>query len=252
MIRKPVVAGQFYPEDKAELERTIDEFTLSKTHQGIAGVCPHAGYAYSGRLAATTITNMIDAETYVIVGPDHTGASFGETCIYAEGEWETPLGTMQIDEKKAKHLVEQFTKNEEAHENEHSIEVQLPILQKIKGNVKIIPIILGDQTQQSAVILGNALRQLRLPVIASSDFSHYVPADTASENDMYVIEEIMSNNVHGFYERVENRGVTACGCGCIAAAMTFADKPGQLLDYTTSGTVTEEDSVVGYASIIFE
>ena len=252
MNRKPVVAGQFYPEEKVELAKMIKGFAANGTHQGIAGVCPHAGYVYSGRLAANTIANLVDAETYVIVGPDHTGASFGQTCVFVEGEWETPLGTIKVDKRKARQLAEKFTQNEEAHAQEHSIEVQLPILQHIKGNVKIIPVMLGDQTQQNAISLGNALRELKCPVIASSDFSHYVPDNVARENDIYVIEEIMGSNIDGFYSRVEERGVTACGCGCIAAAMRFADKNGMLLDYATSGDATGESPVVGYASIIFE
>lgn len=256
-MREPAVAGMFYPGNSSELDSEIDRFfsnTESK-HKAIAGVAPHAGHTYSGQTAAWTYANLAEKATIVFVGPDHTGASLGDTCIYFDGGWKTPLGTVEIDHGIAESLQEVGVLNKGAHSGEHSIEVQLPFVQKRFPNAKIVPIMLGDQNKDVAIALGKKLAEFDCTVIASSDFSHYVPVEKAEEEDLYAIGSLKRLDVDDFYARVIEKQLSACGVGPIAAATTFAKekgaKKGVLLDYSTSADVTGDEQCVGYASVVF-
>lgn len=259
MIRKPAVAGQFYPSSESELKDMLTAFfgEVKSKVKGIAGVSPHAGYIYSGKTAAFTHLSIGDADTYVILGPDHTGAAMGANIAYPKGSWETPFGTVEVDEEAVKALNDVVGISERAHAYEHSIEVQIPFLQYAHPHTdfKIVPIIMGDQSLDAARMLGEALSTLDCAVIASSDFSHYVPRVVAEENDHYVIQAILDLDEEEFYKRLMERNVSACGPGPIATAMIFAKHKqcieGILLNYSTSGDVTGDDVVVGYASIVF-
>lgn len=225
------------------------------TAKSISGIAPHAGYVYSGKTAACTHAALEDMDTYVIIGPDHTGAAMGGNIAYPKGKWETPLGVVKVNEQALEDLKEVIGVDERAHAFEHSIEVQLPFLQHEHDDFEIVPIIMGDQSLESARLLGNALSSLDCAVIASTDFSHYVPRALAEENDKYAIESILEMDEENFYHRVRERNVSTCGRGPIAAATVFAKNKGciegRLLDYSTSGDVTGDPSVVGYASVIF-
>lgn len=256
-MREPAVAGMFYPGDSGELDREVESFlsAAEPRYKTIAGVAPHAGYEYSGRTAAWTYTNLAEKETIVLIGPDHTGAALGETCVYFDGDWKTPLGDVGIDRVVAAELEDVGTLNKSAHSGEHSIEVQLPFIQKQFPGAKIVPIMMGDQTQSVAVQLGKRLARLDCAVVASSDFSHYVPVARAKADDGYAIEALKKLDVSGFYERVMERRLSACGVGPIAAAATFARESGctkgMLLNYSTSSDVTGDSVCVGYASLVF-
>ncbi|MCD6414845.1 MAG: MEMO1 family protein [Candidatus Diapherotrites archaeon] len=259
MVREPAVAGQFYPKERTELNNMLSAFFsgLKPKVRGISGVSPHAGYIYSGKTAAFTHSAIEDADTYVILGPDHTGAAMGGNIAYPRGSWETPLGSVDIDEEAVAALGDVVGISERVHTFEHSIEVQVPFLQYAHPNkdFKIVPIIMGDQSLEAAQMLGEALSSLNCAVIASSDFSHYVPRAVAEENDHYVIKSILELDEEEFYERVLKRNVSVCGPGPIAASMIFAKHKqcieGVLLNYSTSGDVTGDDLVVGYSSIVF-
>jgi hypothetical protein len=181
----------------------------------------------------------------------------GGNLVYPHGSWKTPLGEVLIDEEALELLGGVLGKSKKAHTHEHSLEVQVPFIQHARGSndFKILPIIMGDQSLESAKALGQELAKLNCAFIASSDFSHYVPRELAHENDTYVIQAILDLDEHEIYERVRERNVTACGIGPIAAACAFAKKnrciEGKLLDYSTSGDVTGDPVVVGYASIVF-
>ena len=256
-MREPAVAGMFYPGDSSELDDEVDSF-LSKAesrHKAIAGVSPHAGYTYSGQTAAWTFANLAEKETIVIVGPDHTGAALGQTAVYFEGSWKTPLGEVQVDQLMAKGLQDVGVMNKAAHSGEHSIEVQLPFIQKRFPGSKIVPIMLGDQTQGVAERLGTRLAEFDCVVVASSDFSHYVPVAKATEEDKYAIGALEKLDVSEFYKRVMEKRLSACGVGPIAVAATFAKEKGAtkgvLLNYSTSADVTGDAECVGYASVVF-
>ncbi|MCD4740419.1 AmmeMemoRadiSam system protein B [archaeon] len=256
-MRKPYVAGQFYPDSVEELTSMLTSFfKQTKTNlKSIAGIAPHAGYVYSGQTAAHTHAALDKADTYVIIEPDHTGAAMGGNIAYPKGKWETPLGTVKINETALETLQNVVSINEKAHAFEHSIEVHLPFLQFQNDDFEIVPIIMGDQSLESARQLGNALASLNCAVIASTDFSHYVPQALAQENDNYAIQSVLDLDEADFYRRIRERNVSTCGRGPIAAAITFAKHKtcieGRLLDYSTSGDITGDPSVVGYASIAF-
>ncbi|MEM0372889.1 MAG: MEMO1 family protein [archaeon] len=263
--RKPAVAGQFYSSDKKQLENEIQAF-LSKAEarkkEGIIGaVVPHAGYMYSGSVAAysyKTLMLSVKPKNIVLLGPNHTG--LGEPiAVDTHSEWETPLGTVRVNSELAEKIsCMEFMLDAEAHEYEHSIEVQLPFLQTIFKDFEIIPICLGDQSKMIMKTLGEKLADTigkKDIIIASTDFSHYVPYGVAYENDLKAVSDIIKLNVDSFYETIRKNNVSICGYGGVAALMVFAKKRGaehaELLKYATSGDATNDRaSVVGYSSLI--
>lgn len=256
-MREPAVAGLFYPKEAAELDKELTHFfsSVEARHRAVAGISPHAGYEYSGQTAAWTYANLMEGKPIVIMGPDHTGSSLGDTCIYFDGGWKTPLGVVEIDYTIAEGLRDIGILNKAAHNGEHSIEVQLPFIQRRFPGSKIVPIMMGDQNEDVAVAIGKKLAEFDCIVVASSDMSHYVPLEKAEDDDIYAIGALKRLDVDGFYGRVTERQLSACGVGPIAAAATFAKekgaKRGVLLDYSTSADVTGEEECVGYASMVF-
>ena len=267
----------FYPKTKQELESTIRECFLHKFGPGkmfptddpdnIFGViCPHAGYMYSGPVAANSFYAISGQrpELVVIVGPNHWGLGCNVAAM-KEGVWETPLGRVEVDSdaadeiSKASKIVElDFL----SHTRDHSLEVQLPMLQEIyRHKFKILPIILIDQTIESARELGSAIarvaRKKKTVIVGSSDFTHYEQNEFAHSQDQALIEPILGMDVGGLYEVLHRRQVTACGYGAMAATIAACREMGStkasLARYATSGDVTgEKDSFVGYASINFK
>lgn len=281
VIRRPTVAGQFYAGDAESLRAQITSCFLSKLGPGklptvnmhihprkIAGfVSPHAGFVYSGPVAAHGFYELaLDGlpDTVVLLGPNHTGVGSG-LGIMREGTWQTPLGDVQIDSKLADEILHECpiaTADELAHHYEHSIEVQLPFLQFLYGNkFKIVPICFQMQDLDTAVEVGKALVEAldtkNAIVIASSDMTHYEPHEKASAKDHEALKAVVELDTKGFYKVLEAKRVTACGFAPIAALMTYAKgigiKEGTLLSYHSSGdTSGDYSSVVGYSSVIFK
>jgi AmmeMemoRadiSam system protein B len=277
-VRWPSVAGQFYDADAQSLTRSIDGCFLNclgpgrkpppdRPIEGLIGlVSPHAGYMYSGPVAAHgyyACSTLSDLEMVVILGPNHHGVGSGVATVKG-GSWRTPLGDVEVDGEAAKELVEVsgiVDFNEDAHQEEHSVEVQIPFLQFIyRKNFKILPVCMLMQDLDTAIEVGDALasvvRGRRSLLIASSDFTHYENHKSASSKDRAVIETILKLDVDRFYETIERLNVSICGFGPIASVMTASKRlggqEGKLLKYATSGDVTGDFSaVVGYASIIF-
>jgi hypothetical protein len=179
-----------------------------------------------------------------------------------KGEWETPLGRVKIDEKLADKIFKTsglIDMDEEAHRNEHSIEVQLPFLQYIYGSsFKFIPICMGIQdlefSRKLGADLGIALKDVNAVLIASTDLSHYVPYETAAELDKLVIDTTISLNEEKLQSYVLSEGITMCGYGPVSAILVASKmlgaQKGELLSYKTSGDITGDYSaVVGYSSI---
>ena len=269
MKREPAVAGQFYSFDRESLEKEIKKaFSLpgepKKTkneNKILAAVCPHAGYMYSGSVAAYSYKALKEdstPKTFVIIGPNHGGMG-PAISIYPSGEWETPLGTVEIDSELAEKIAgEKFVLNEEAHIYEHSVEVQIPFLQHIFKEFKIVPICVMEQRLNSMRGLGEKLAQVLGEghmVIASTDFSHYVPNEEAYKRDFKAIDAIKSLDEGALFEAVEKYDISMCGYGGVAAAIVYSKlkgaKEGRLLKYMTSGDVTgDKSAVVGYGSLI--
>ena len=279
-IRRPTVAGQFYEGDAEALRAQIKNCFLSElgpkklpnvnlhNHpRNIVGlICPHAGYMYSGPVAASAFYELaLDGkpDTVVLMGPNHTG--YGSALsLMREGVWRTPLGDIEINTEMANKITHETTVidvDELAHRYEHSIEVQLPFLQFLYGNTfKIVPICFLMQDYDSAVEVGRALAEAldgtNTVVIASSDMTHYEPAKTAAAKDQAALKAVTNMDARRFYETVETRNITACGYAPITALITYAKgvnaKEAELLSYHNSGDVTGDySSVVGYAAVSF-
>lgn len=226
-------------------------------------VSPHAGYPYSGPVAAhgfSWLARQGWPEAVVIIGTNHTGLG-GPISIATTGAWETPLGTLEIDSTLAELIIERcppVEPREEAFAEEHSVEVQLPFLQYLFGEVRFIPLVILNQQMEIAQELGRTLAELikdkPIALIASSDFTHYEPQAMAERKDRTAIERILKLDLVGFYEVIRRDRISICGYGAIAALLEAARilelGDGQLLQYATSGDSTgERGAVVGYASI---
>jgi len=279
-IRRPRVAGSFYEGNAESLKAQIKNCFLQefgpKKHpkvnenglREILGlVCPHAGYMFSGAVAANAYYELASdgkPDTVVILGPNHTG--YGSALsLMNEGFWRTPLGDVEIDAETANRIVQEtrlVDVDELAHRFEHSIEVQLPFLQYLYGSgFKFVPICFQMQDLSSAVEVGKALVEVlaskNAVVIASSDMTHYEPQANAAAKDMAALKAVEAMDEKRFYSIIETRNVTACGYGPIATVITAAKglgaKEAKLLCYKSSGDVTGDySSVVGYAAVSFK
>ncbi len=274
-IRTPAVAGMFYPSEKKELKKSIKECFLHKfgpgkippsnTKKKIFGViCPHAGYMYSGPIACHSFYAISsDApELFIIIGPNHWGIG-SSVATMKDCKWNTPLGDVEVDSEAAEeisHISEIIDVDYFSHTREHSLEVQIPIIQEMYSNFKILPISMINQNKDAAKDIGLAIVKIaekkKVMIIGSSDFTHYEQNEFAHEQDMALIEPILNLDVKKFYDVLEDRNVSACGYGAIAATMIACKElgatKGELLKYATSGDITgDTSSVVGYGSIVF-
>jgi hypothetical protein len=274
-IRQPAVAGSFYPAKPEELEKTIKNSFLhekgprklpqenKKDRTISAVVCPHAGYQYSGPCAAHSyfeLSKEMPPETVILIGPNHTGWG-SPVSMYGEGSWQTPLGRVEIDEKIARELFNNsdlIDYDETAHRREHSLEVQLPFLQYIFDEFKIIPICMGYQDLETSTEIGEAIQKTiknkNLLILASSDLTHQEPQESANKKDRIVIKAIQSMDENKLQAEVRENRITTCGYGPISAAIVASRKLGAdsatLLQYYTSGDIINDfRSVVGYAAI---
>lgn len=275
-IRKPVVAGVFYPGRKEELKKQIEECFLHKIGVGelpqkeekkrniLGVVSPHAGYIYSGPVASWGFYQLAKEKTpdvVVIIGPNHRGIG-KDVAVYTSGYWSTPLGEIKVNEEIAEELLSKskiLEQDERAHMMEHSLEVQIPFLQYIYGNnFSFLPITLLDQSLKTAKILGyelsEVLKDKEALIIASSDFTHYESQKEAEYKDKKAIEFILKMEPEMFYNTVENLDISICGPGAIATMLhtckNLNAKNAELLKYATSGDITRDYSqVVGYAAI---
>ena len=265
-IKEPSVAGTFYPADKKELKDTIDTF-LSKVNripgEGniIALISPHAGYRYSGQVAAYGYKHIQDRDIrkIILIGQSHH-EGFKGASVYTNGSFKTPLGNVEIDEKSAKKLLNENADVKfypEAFAKEHSIEVQLPFLQSMLKDFTIIPILIGSPTRQTFEHLISELTEMmdgQTLMIASTDLSHYHGYSEAVEMDSKLISAIERLSVMNAGELVQTGKSEMCGSIPVIIAMEVAKRHGAnlgvLFNYANSGDVTQEkDKVVGYASV---
>jgi len=286
MPRKPIVAGTFYSSDFDELSNQINDAFHSKLGPGslpikkrtkeILGIiAPHAGYQFSGPGAAWAYKEIAEskpADVYIILGLSHSGH---QSCISLE-DWETPFDIVKVDQEFQKVLMANsgLKQNEEAHAQEHSIEVQLPFLQFANQDylkqLKIAPIIVSENYEDIAKAIVKTIEQTRKKAIimASSDFTHYgvnygfFPFSSNIKENMHkldkgAIEEIKKLDAKGFLEYVGNTGATICGkipiATIIATCKLLGAKKAELLHYYTSGDITKDySSAVGYGAISIE
>jgi len=274
-IRTPAVAGMFYSGEKKELKKSIKDCFLhqfgpgkmppTKTQRKIFGViCPHAGYMYSGPIACHSFYAISSElpKLFIIVGPNHWGIG-SNVATMKDCNWSTPLGEIEVDSEAVEDILsstEIIQIDNLAHLREHSIEVQIPLLQEVFSDFKILPISLINQNKDITQEIGHAIAKIaekkNSMIIGSSDFTHYEQNEFAHEQDRALIEPILKLDVREFYDVLEERNVSACGYGAIAATMIACKElgatKGELLKYATSGDITGDiNSVVGYGSIVF-
>jgi hypothetical protein len=265
-VRKPVAAGGFYTDNPELLSRQIDSFLqnakqpLASAENLIALIAPHAGYAYAGLVAASAyrLAKGKDYETVVIIGPSHH-YGFEGCSIYLRGGFETPLGVAAVDESLALELsrASGYGYIPEAHEKEHSVEVQVPFIQKTLPKAKIVPIVMGYQTRTTVTALANSLSKVlpgkKVLVVASTDMSHYLPKKEANDADANTASLIKSFNTELLLTKVQREENIMCGGGPVVSTLLYAKKREkakvEILDYTDSSQSqygTPESQVVGY------
>ncbi|MDH3657334.1 MAG: AmmeMemoRadiSam system protein B [Nitrosopumilus sp.] len=275
MIREPVVAGQFYPGVKEDVQKMIKYCyehkygpgtQLIKPRKKVFGIiCPHAGYIYSGPTACHSYKSISsqNPELVIIIGPNHFGIG-RDAATMINAKWRTPLGLVQVDSESAQEI-EKKSKIIEidnySHSQDHSLEVQVPMLQSTLSNeFQILPIILLAQDLDTARDVGNAISEIAKKknsiIVGSSDFTHYEENSFAHLQDKALIEPILEMDVERFYHVLKEKRVTACGFGAIAstiiACKNLGATKGELLSYATSGDVSgDTNSVVGYGAIKF-
>lgn len=261
-IRPAAWAGQFYERDPEKLSAQIDSFlrnapapASAKPVKGI--IVPHAGYLYSGQVAAWgyRLVQGRPVDSVVIIGPSHR-VGFRGCSIYAKGGFETPLGVAAVDEMLAAEIAEAsgYGFVPEAHDREHSLEVQVPFIQKILPRAKIVPIIMGSQDERTINRLGSALAKT-LPgrnalAVASTDMSHFLPKEEAARTDSETLSLISSYKLTALINRVESGENILCGGGPVAAVMIYVQKCGkaraEILKYADSSGFG--GPIVGYMS----
>jgi MEMO1 family protein len=280
-IRKPAVAGHFYPKHADILRHTVDGFmeigTESKVRGRIIGLMsPHAGYTFSGQVAAYAYREIRGKQydTVVILGPSHyvrlRGASVGMWDAY-----ETPLGIVPVNKDLAESLLdvgEPFLFSKDAHIREHSIETQLPFLQRVLRDFDIVPLVMGgsasSELRKISEAIANIMKGKNVLLVASSDMSHYPAYRDAMEVDKRTLsvikafnpEQVFRSEAQALQSGVENLSTTLCGLGSVVTVMTVAKELGgnaaTVLHYANSGDVEynghkEKRRVVGYGAVAF-
>lgn len=278
-IRHPSQAGAFYAGTAQSLKAQIEGCFTHRFGPGklprvvedglrnvVGLICPHAGYMYSGSVAAHAYYNLaVDGKPDVVVifGPNHTGRG-SALALMSEGVWRTPLGDVEIDTLTAKQIVDEsriVDVDDSAHTFEHSIEVQLPFLQYLYGSAfKFVPICFLMQDLESSREVGRAVAKAlsgkNSLIIASTDMTHYEPHEQAQRKDKMAIDAVAKMGEELYYSTVESQNISTCGYGPTVAVITAAKllgaKRAQLLCYKTSGDmISDFSSVVGYASMSF-
>lgn len=269
MIRLSAVAGRFYPENPSRLRSDLDFFLSqnpgAKKVRAIACVVPHAGYLYSGSVAGEVYSRLEIPRRVVLVGPRHypQGASLA---ILSDGAWQTPLGMVPVDHLLAEKIVSAFPELHEdalAHRREHSLEVQLPFLQRVAPSFAFVPIVIGPARYDTLERLGRALATVISSaneptlLVASSDMNHYESDAVTRVKDRKAIERILALEPRKLFDTVRDEQISMCGYAAAAAVLVAANQLGatraELVRYATSGEVNGDmREVVGYAGIVIE
>lgn len=268
-LREPAVAGQFYPSSPEAIRKQIASFLDSPVAVNkddvIACLLPHAGYIYSGAVAARTLSGIKIKEKIILLGPNHTGLG-AQFSIMTQGDWQTPLGEIGIDSslagavlKESKYLRDDTL----AHAGEHSLEVQLPLLQYFKPDFQIVPIALLSDDLSALKEIGKAIAtaikksgiEKQVLIIASSDMTHYEPQEEAQRKDKEAIDAVSGLDEDRLMLKIRKLGISMCGYApavtMLCAAKLLGAKQGKLIKYQTSGDVTGDyDAVVGYAGMV--
>ncbi len=272
MIRKAQFAGSWYPNKIEEVKKYFIPIEEEKKVDVISCICPHAGWMYSGKVAAEVYSKIKPADVYVLVGPNHTGMG-KNSAIYPEGYWETPFGKTKVNSELVDLIVkysEFVEKDKTAHLKEHCLEVQLPFLQYLakeyEKEITIVPLVLKIEDYHSCKDIGisiaNAVKEYKklyplqkVVLISSTDMTHYEPHSYAKKLDSMAIEQIVLLSDKGLFNTVISYGISMCGVfgtvSVLVSSKLLGAKEAKLVKYLTSGDISGDyDTVVGYAGII--
>lgn len=268
VVRRPAVAGEFYPDDARTLGRDLDEMLgtappASNARPIAALIVPHAGYIYSGGTAARAYARLRGSayETVVVVSPSHR-ESFEGASVYPGDAYETPLGTIPIDAELRDALARSCSHvalSPRGHRSEHAVEVQLPFLQRVLGPFQLLPVVIGDQARavcfDLGACLGVLLRGRSALLVASTDLSHFHTAREADALDGVFVRMLEHGDEQGIMKALEERSTEACGGGPVVAVLhalrTMGRPAVQVVGRSTSGDVNGDmHSVVGYVSAV--
>ena len=269
VIRKSAIAGSWYPGNPALLRKDIEEYmdniTAEAPAEKVVGiVSPHAGYMYSGQVAAHAyrLLRGRNFDTVVVIGPSHR-AFFRGASIYDRGGYETPLGIVPVDMETAEKIRSQsrmISFVPDAHRQEHSVEIQLPFLQVALGEFSFVPVVMGVQDEKTcrelAGAIAEAVKDKDALIVGSSDLSHFRGYEKTVKMDSIVLDHMKKMDSAGLLRDLEKGACEACGGGPIAVTMMVAERLGadgsKVLEYANSGDVTgDRGSVVGYAAAVF-
>jgi hypothetical protein len=268
-VRRPAVAGRFYPAKPEVLTQQLDQCLAAdaaateKAESALGCMVPHAGYMYSGHVAGAVFHRLPARATYIILCPNHTGRG-APLAIMSKGAWQTPLGAVGIDEALAtglQHSCRLLMEDIKAHESEHAIEVELPFLQRSVGAFTFVPITIGVTRYAALEALGHGMAQAvkssasPVMIVASSDMNHYEPDDVTRVKDRKAIDQILALDPAGLYEVVRKEDISMCGYGPAVAMLIAAKDLGatraELVRYATSAdTSGDRSTVVGYAGML--
>lgn len=266
MIRRPAVAGQFYPEDPRSLREMVNSLIHEEEKIDALGVVvPHAGLIYSGKVAGKVYSKIKERPIVIILGVNHRGRG-RPFAIVKEGIWETPLGQVEVESRLAERLLlssDYLKEDELAHQFEHSLEVQLPFLQVCFRNpFKIVPISISHYDVKSYQALGREIASkiedpAQVLIIASTDLTHYESQEDARRKDKEVIEAIIHLDEEDLFNRIQRFNITMCGYAptivMLVLTKSLGAKEAELVEYMTSGDVSGDyDQVVGYAGMIIK
>jgi AmmeMemoRadiSam system protein B len=272
MIRPPAVAGQFYPATASEADKALDTFIhpVPAKRKAIAVVCPHAGWMYSGQTAGLVYSQVEIPDRVVLVGPNHHNIG-SRYAVYSSGVWHTPVGDVPVAEPLACALLdgcELFAEDARAHVQEHSLEVQVPMLLRANPHVRIVPLLIGGNWPESGGRselreIGAAVAQMVWDygkpalLVASTDLNHYEDQESSKIKDKLVLDAVVNLDPDALMDRVIDVGVSMCGVAAtyvvLHAARKLGAKHAELLDYRTSGDVSGDfSSVVGYGAVVID
>jgi AmmeMemoRadiSam system protein B len=263
--RNPAVAGYFYPQQRESLKSVLDRMIdpSREKRKAISVIAPHAGFEYSGPVAGAVFSSVQLPKVFVILGPNHRNVK-SRFAIMKEGTWQTPFGEVPINFGLASAIATRFDQvsdDSDAHEHEHSLEVQLPFIQYIRENFSIVPISIAYQASYEELEeLGHAIAEAiqsqkeDVLIVASTDMSHYVSQEEAETKDTMAIEKIKRLDPKGLYDVVSRENISMCGyqptTATIVASLDLGATQAELIKYQTSGEVTKNfQEVVGYAGI---
>lgn len=268
-VRQPAVAGRFYPNDPERLEDIVQKSLAAPEVEPVEArmlMAPHAGYVYSGAIAGATYARVLVPATAVVLCPNHTGQG-DRRSLWSGGAWSFPGFSLKVDAELAASIADHAALHPDtlAHLREHAVEVQLPFLRARRRDVMVVPVCLGrlsaPECRDVGVGIARALRERErasgesVLLVASSDMSHYLPADTARRLDMLALERVLQLDPDGLHALVEREDLSMCGYVPTAVGLWAARELGassaELVCYGNSGEVSGDLSeVVGYAGVV--